>query len=255
MGCELGWFGCGGWGWGVRIGLCAASVTAMLEPGGGGGAGAGVDAGGLERAGVVDADVARAADALSRAEREVLTFAGPPFGAGAFAGPPAEISLLARRVSCRTVHPLTVLEEPGQAERIRALARLGGRARVAPTLPLSMVVIDRCEALVCSDGRSGVVAVVRHPALCEALVALFEAVWERAAPVFTELREGIPDLDAEDHAILELLNAGMTDDVIGRQLGISERTVRRRVAGLAGRLGAGSRFQIGARAVRRGWLG
>jgi DNA-binding NarL/FixJ family response regulator len=46
----------------------------------------------------------------------------------------------------------------------------------------------------------------------------------------------------------------MKDDVIARQLGISERTVRRRVADLAARLGAASRFQIGAQAARRGWV-
>jgi DNA-binding NarL/FixJ family response regulator len=42
--------------------------------------------------------------------------------------------------------------------------------------------------------------------------------------------------------------------VIARQLGVSERTVRRRVSDLAEILGAGSRFQIGAQAVRRGWV-
>jgi phospholipase C len=61
-------------------------------------------------------------------------------------------------------------------------------------------------------------------------------------------------LDAAGLGILQLLNAGMKDDVIGRQLGISERTVRRRLAQLAAGLGASSRFQIGAQAARRGWV-
>ena len=41
---------------------------------------------------------------------------------------------------------------------------------------------------------------------------------------------------------------------ISRALGISLRTVRRRVAEITDDLGADSRFQAGVEAVRRGWL-
>lgn len=189
-------------------------------------------------------------DALSCAEREVVAFGMPPFVPGDAA---LEISLLARRVACRTVYASASLDLPERAERIRALAGLGGQARVLPEVPLAMVLVDGREALVPGAGARHTV-VLRHAGLCDALAALFEAVWTQAAPLFGRSREHSPGLDPEDHAILQLLNAGLTDDVIARQLGISERTVRRRVAELAARLGAGSRFQIGAQAVRRGWL-
>ena len=44
------------------------------------------------------------------------------------------------------------------------------------------------------------------------------------------------------------------DEQIARALGMSVRTVRRRVADLMDELGADSRFQAGVEAVRRGWI-
>ena len=50
------------------------------------------------------------------------------------------------------------------------------------------------------------------------------------------------------------LAAGAKDEQIARTLGISLRTVRRRVADLLIELGVDTRFQAGVEAVRRGWL-
>ena len=47
----------------------------------------------------------------------------------------------------------------------------------------------------------------------------------------------------------------MNDKAIARQLGVSERTAHRRVAGLMTRLGAESRFQAGVQAARNGLMG
>jgi DNA-binding CsgD family transcriptional regulator len=154
------------------------------------------------------------------------------------------------------VYAVDQMAVPAGGERIRALAGLGGQVRVVPAAPAAMAVVDRREALVAyADGPGGEsLALARHAGFCDVLAALFEAVWAQATPLFAGRRDPAADLDAADQAILQLLNAGMTDEVIGRQLGISERTVRRKVAELAARLGAGSRFQIGAQAVRRGWV-
>ncbi|MFI6354228.1 LuxR C-terminal-related transcriptional regulator [Streptomyces sp. NPDC050743] len=86
---------------------------------------------------------------------------------------------------------------------------------------------------------------------------LFEACWRQATPVFgSEAQETEDDLDlsATDRALLHLLHAGLKDETTCRQLGLSERTLRRRITDLTARLGATSRFQAGAQAVRRGWL-
>ena len=60
-----------------------------------------------------------------------------------------------------------------------------------------------------------------------------------------------PDLSETDRA---LLHAGLKDEAIARQLGLSERTLLGRITDLSTRLGATSRFQAGAQAARRGWL-
>ena len=54
--------------------------------------------------------------------------------------------------------------------------------------------------------------------------------------------------------LLELLAGGAKDEQIARTMGVSLRTVRRRIASLLAELGVDSRFQAGMEAVRRGWL-
>jgi DNA-binding NarL/FixJ family response regulator len=111
-----------------------------------------------------------------------------------------------------------------------------------------------------AEGIRTSAALVRRSRLCDALRELFEAHWAQAVPVFsgtggtTTANEGHPDLLPADRSLLHLLNAGLKDEAILRQLGISERTLRRRINELTARLGATSRFQAGAQAVRRGWL-
>ena len=58
----------------------------------------------------------------------------------------------------------------------------------------------------------------------------------------------------ERRLLLDLLAAGRRDEQIARELRLSVRTVRRRVAAIMQELGAESRFQAGVEAVRRGRL-
>jgi DNA-binding Lrp family transcriptional regulator len=202
---------------------------------------------------------ARLRDLMARAGTEILAFDTPPYVASTEGDSEAEIGALARGVAVRAVYATEVLNLPERTERVRALVQLGEQARVAPGLPAKLVIADRREAILPlsepgGDDDAARCALVHASGLCEALIALFEAVWTQAVPLFAPRAAANPDLLAEDNAILQCLNAGMKDDVIARQLGISERTVRRRVADLAARLGASSRFQIGAQAARRGWV-
>ncbi|WP_139827727.1 helix-turn-helix domain-containing protein [Nesterenkonia sp. PF2B19] len=48
--------------------------------------------------------------------------------------------------------------------------------------------------------------------------------------------------------------SGLTDEHMARELGISRRTLSRRVQDLLERTGARTRFQLGVQAARRGWL-
>ncbi len=70
-------------------------------------------------------------------------------------------------------------------------------------------------------------------------------------PASGQERGDRPELN--DFVLRELAH-GARDEEIARSLGISLRTVRRRVAVMMTELGVDSRFQAGVEAVRRGWL-
>ncbi|MEV4454832.1 LuxR C-terminal-related transcriptional regulator [Microbispora sp. NPDC049633] len=65
---------------------------------------------------------------------------------------------------------------------------------------------------------------------------------------------GPGDCPAQERQLLKLLAEGLTDEGAARQLGLSQRTVRRMMAGIMERLGARSRFEAGLQAAKRGWL-
>ncbi|MEU4487633.1 helix-turn-helix domain-containing protein [Streptomyces purpurascens] len=61
-----------------------------------------------------------------------------------------------------------------------------------------------------------------------------------------------PEIDAQTARVLRALASGATDETAARELGMSLRTYRRRVAELLLALNAGSRFQAGLRAGEMG---
>ncbi len=202
----------------------------------------------------------RVAEVLLGAQHEVLAFDTPPYVTPEpDAHPPAELDVLARGVRVRAVYASEVLSEPGHAEHVREIVGLGEQARVVPHVPLKMVLVDRSIAVIPLTDREEstrtAAVVVRRSRLCDALVELFEATWSQGAPLFTSpAAETDGELSAVDRELVALLAAGLKDEAVGRQLGLSERTVRRHIADLVTRLGATSRFQAGAQAVRRGWV-
>jgi DNA-binding NarL/FixJ family response regulator len=101
--------------------------------------------------------------------------------------------------------------------------------------------------------------VVEGGPLVDLLCAAFEAVWADSVevPVSDSLQGAAPPdrgPGKDDRALLALLGSGAKDETIARELGMSERTLRRRSADLLRRLGAANRFQAGVQAVRRGWI-
>lgn len=54
--------------------------------------------------------------------------------------------------------------------------------------------------------------------------------------------------------LLRLMRTGAIDETIARELGVSLRTVHRRITRLQNLLGARSRFQLGVIACERGWV-
>lgn len=126
------------------------------------------------------------------------------------------------------------------------------QARLAHGVPANLAIADRSMALVQLEQN---VLMVRPGRLFDALVALFEAIWTSATPVSAApSQDQVTDIDQQDRAVLSLLVAGLTDDAVGARLGMSRRTVARRVQRLMSETGAHSRLQLGWWARERNWL-
>lgn len=152
----------------------------------------------------------------------------------------------------RSIYPASVLEDRQQAEHVHFWAARGERSRLVPAVPHAFVVFGDEAALVPAVwGRAGDrILVVRTPVLVAAFRELFDLLWARAASL--PRRSGENGAEDERAKILQLLAVGGKDETVARQLGISLRTVRRRVAELMEELGASTRFQAGMEAARRG---
>jgi DNA-binding NarL/FixJ family response regulator len=112
-----------------------------------------------------------------------------------------------------------------------------------------MIIMDESVAVLPVDpadsGRGAVI--VRQAGLLRGLVRLFHHLWAAASTAQDVL-------DDEDRRVLNLLAEGKTDETAAREVGMSVRHLRRRIARLMDVLEATSRFQAGAVAARRGWI-
>ncbi|MFD0332056.1 LuxR C-terminal-related transcriptional regulator [Streptacidiphilus monticola] len=157
----------------------------------------------------------------------------------------------------RTVYLDSVRNDPATRDYARWLAKLGGQVRTTGTLPLRMIVVDRETAVVPlnPESPSDGAAVLHGSGAVAAMCALFEQIWADAHPLGAVRPRDELGLSGQERALLRMLANGETDEAAARRLGVSDRTVRRLIADLLGKLEARSRFQAGARAMERGWLG
>jgi DNA-binding NarL/FixJ family response regulator len=122
-----------------------------------------------------------------------------------------------------------------------------------------MIIVDGRTALLplLSGQHTAPASVLVHASgLLDALIALFETLWTRAYPLWTDgatVAERGAGLEPFDTRIVALLLAGLTDQAIAGQLDTSLRTVQRRIHALMQRAGAETRIQLGWHAARNGW--
>lgn len=87
---------------------------------------------------------------------------------------------------------------------------------------------------------------------------VFEAWWAQATdlrPVHTHAgQSAVSEVNSEEKLILRMLGDGYKDETIAKKLGISVRTVRRKISCVLQRMSAESRFQAGVQAAQRGWI-
>jgi DNA-binding CsgD family transcriptional regulator len=187
-------------------------------------------------------------------------------------------------VRLRVVHQRAALAHPRSVEYFRRVEQLGGQVRFRDNLPFRLMLIDG-RAAVCrmmwQDGPEETL-LLQGPHLLGLLGRLFETTWieavplgdGRAVPQPTHMTEfeaafeaahingthlgtapGITaGLSSQHQAIMRYLADGVTDQAIARFLGITTRTVTRRVNEIYQALGVQSRFQAGATARRMGLI-
>jgi DNA-binding CsgD family transcriptional regulator len=199
----------------------------------------------------------------SSAEHEIVGFDRPPYGGDPLepidpaVTNPVEKRMLSSGLHYRIVYDHGALETPGVIGAIEAFVARGEEARIYPELPTKLAIFDSRIAMVPHDLRTADThaLVLSSPTIVSSLLALFELIWKAATPYGLT-----PTPDAERHLtddqlrLLRALAAGVKDEAIARQLGVSLSTVERRIRSLMRELGARTRFQAGLRAREQGWL-
>ena len=206
---------------------------------------------------IIDADPAAQAQPYaqshSRAVKEVLCLIRPPFLVSApNKGEDSRAEARKRGVRYRNiVHPDT-LALPGWPEILRQDYEAGEEIRLLSEVPFKMIVADRELGLLplkVGEPR-GPMLLLRRSAVLDALCELFETLWMKAVPISFASDNSFtigtaaafgPQLET----MVPLLAAGVNDKVVAERLGISERTLMRRIDTLYQTLNARSRFQAG----------
>jgi len=187
------------------------------------------------------------------AARDLATWARP--GARQTVG--ARLGSRGTRQVRKLYSPAVPADERSRAH-VGQLVDSGAQVRIAAAaLPHETIVIDRRFAILAGldapGGREYTLATA--PAVVGGVYALFEAAWESATDLQAFLSGEQPRLDTESRTVLCAPGSGATDETAARELGMSLRTYRRRVAELLTTHDAASRFQAGVRAGELGLSG
>lgn len=194
------------------------------------------------------------------AQREVLMVDAPPYFDYGVQPNPSEFAAMAAGVSYRVVyHSEAVLTEV-EREVMRSYIAAGEEARVNAQAWPKMLVVDGSVGVVPESSTNPDPErrlLIKSSCLIDLLVTHFESLWERSTPVEAMGRPRPTDdgdISDRDRELLTLMAAGLKDRAIARSLGVTERTVSRRIQELMRRLDADTRFRAGIRAVQEGWI-
>ncbi|MFF0143199.1 LuxR family transcriptional regulator [Streptomyces sp. NPDC005227] len=198
------------------------------------------------------------------ARSEILELTRPPFLL--VPNEPLVEAAVSRGVRVRAVYAASSFTADRGTEELDGLVSRREEARITATLPIKLTMADRSAALVSLSltASSTECLYTEAPPLLEALAELFEHYWVIASPLATASQSNSSpsghrvsrDREPTDreHNLLALFAAGVKDEAIARQFGISSRTLRRRIQDLYLELGATNRFGAGVAAARRNWV-
>jgi predicted transcriptional regulator len=172
----------------------------------------------------------------------------------------AEGQALDRGVAFRVVLERAAFDDDATAAEARAALGAKALVRAVAKVPTKLLVVDGAVAMapLSVRGYDAASVVIRAPSLVQSLVTLFEAVWDSGIPMVLHPEHGLVEApagpDRLDIAIMSHMLIGLTDDAIGKQLGMSGRTVQRRLRALMALTGSTSRMQLGWEASERDWV-
>jgi DNA-binding NarL/FixJ family response regulator len=163
---------------------------------------------------------------------------------------------LRRGVRYRAIIDRRVLDQPSVVDDVVASAAAGQEIRVVDRVPVKAVIVDREVAMLPlrHNGRTAPASVLIHRSgRLDAMLAFYDSLWERGYPLLPGSSARPAEIDEIDGRILTLLLSGLTDQAVAGKLGLSLRTVQRRIHQLMARAGVGTRVQLGWHAARKGW--
>ncbi|MET9420087.1 MULTISPECIES: helix-turn-helix domain-containing protein [unclassified Streptomyces] len=202
-----------------------------------------------------DAVLAAVSRLQLEAREEIIAVDAPPYIGGQSNPNDLELRRLADGVAYRFIYAREALASPEHMAALRRCTKAGEQARFLPDVTLKFFVVDRTTALLpvsYTEPDPSVRLLVHASALIDVLLCCFESLWARATPF--DATEAQCGPSARDRELLSLMASGMKDRTLARALGVTERTVGRRLTELMAELGVETRFQAGVQAARRGWL-
>jgi DNA-binding CsgD family transcriptional regulator len=189
----------------------------------------------------------RLGEVLDMEIREFLTMSNEqaPDAESARAASPLDTSLHERGVQTRVLAPPPADGDPWEVSG-HLINGTSFRRRDGLEIPLKLIVVDRRISLFPADPQNlerGYLE-VGHPAVVEALVALFDRHWTGAERSEHRVLPAIL-LSERERSLITLLAAGHTDQSAAADLRISARSVTGIMRTLMDRLGVENRFQLG----------
>jgi len=167
-----------------------------------------------------------------------------------------DVAVMRRGVKIRALYQADAARAPEVLRYLVEFAAEGAEVRVSPRVRHRCLITDRSTVVVAAEQDSlGVpFLVIDEPALVSSLYSQFVAQWKLSHPVGVRPDDPSSLNGPLVRETLEMLQSGATDEMAARHLGVSVRTVRRRVATVMDLLGAASRFEAGVKAAQAGWL-
>lgn len=164
------------------------------------------------------------------------------------------LSVLAKGIEMRTLYQRTAQFSHPTQQYVTKVCAAGAKVRILDEFFERLIVIDDSIAIIPATADRQSAAVIRDSSVISFLADVFDRSWQRA----TEFRATHSSRASEDsvpaiqQAIERLLIEGLSDAVIARRLGISERTCQKHVSAIKTRHSASTRVQLGYRLALQG---